>query len=314
MNLKKILIIGGTGFFGKSLVNYFINKKSKKKTQIIIFARKVKKFKLINDNKNLSIKKIKGNILNTKTLPKANLVIYCALSKKYKDDIRAIKNFCFLSKKYYRNSKIIYVSSGAIYGILPRNINRVKEEYSSDNRNKFNNYKKNYSMAKKINELQIQDLGKCGLNVAIARCFTFVGEMFSQNSNFAIIDFINCVLKKRKIILKAKHKVIRSYMHADDLAFFLLKILNFASNNCPIFNCGSDHGVSFNQLLNFLSKKYNVKLDKKKYNYKNKYIDLYVPNINKFRKEFKFYKKLNSFKAIEKTIYNLKKRQIGFYK
>ena len=106
MSLEKILIIGGSGFFGKSLVNYFIKKRLKRKTQIIIFSRKADKFQLKNNNKNLSIKKTKGNILNTKTLPRANLVIYCALLKKYKNDIKAIKNFCFLSKKYYHNSKI----------------------------------------------------------------------------------------------------------------------------------------------------------------------------------------------------------------
>jgi dTDP-glucose 4,6-dehydratase len=306
MNLKKILIIGGTGFFGKSLVNYFIKKKLKKKTQIIIFARKIEKFKLKNNNKNLSIKKIKGNILNTKTLPNANLVIYCALLKKYRDDIKAVKNFCFLSKKYYRNSKILYASSGAVYGVIPQNVTRVREDYFSNNKIEFKNYKKNYLIAKKANETQIRNLGSQGLKVSIARCFTFVGEFLSQKSNFAIIDFINCILEKKKIILRAKHKVIRSYLYSDDLAFFLMKILNVASRQCPIFNCGSDNAVSLNQLAQLLSKKYNIKLNINKYDNK-KNIDLYVPNINKFRKKFKFYKKLNSYQAVIKTVSEFKK-------
>lgn len=306
MRLKKILIIGGSGFFGKSLVNYFIKKRLKKKTQIIIFSRKAEKFKLKNNNKNLSIKKIKGNILNTKTLPEANLVIYCALLKKYKDDIKAIKNFCFLSKKFYHNSKILYVSSGAVYGVLPKNITRVKEDYFSNNKIKFKNYKKKYLIAKKANETQIQNLGSQGLNVSIARCFTFVGEFLSPKSNFAIMDFINCILRKKKIFLRAKHKVVRSYLYSDDLAFFLLKILNVASPQCPIFNCGSDNAVSLNYLSKFLSNKYNIELNITKFDNK-KNIDLYVPNINKFRKKFKFYKKLNSYKAVIKSINKIKK-------
>ena len=306
MRLEKILIIGGSGFFGKSLVNYFIKKKLKIRTQIIIFSRKADKFKLKNNNKNLSIKKTKGNILNTKTLPKANLVIYCALLKKYKDDIKAINNFCFLSKKYYHNSKILYVSSGAVYGVLPKNITRVKEDYFSNNKIKFKNYKKKYLIAKKANETQIQNLGIQGLNVSIARCFTFVGEFLSQKSNFAIMDFINCILRKKKIFLRAKHKVVRSYLYSDDLAFFLLKILNVASPQCPIFNCGSDNAVSLNYLSKFLSNKYNIELNITKFDNK-KNIDLYVPNINKFRKKFKFYKKLNSYKAVIKSINEIKK-------
>jgi dTDP-glucose 4,6-dehydratase len=306
MRLEKILIIGGSGFFGKSLVNYFIKKRLKKKTQIIIFSRKPEKFKLKNNNKNLSIKKTKGNILNTKTLPEANLVIYCALLKKYKDDIKAIKNFCSLSKKFYHNSKILYVSSGAVYGVLPKNITRVKEDYFSNNKIKFKNYKKKYLIAKKANETQIQNLGSQGLNVSIARCFTFVGEFLSQKSNFAIMDFINCILRKKKIFLRAKHKVVRSYLYSDDLAFFLLKILNVASPQCPIFNCGSDNAVSLNYLSKFLSNKYNIELNITKFDNK-KNIDLYVPNINKFRKKFKFYKKLNSYKAVIKSINEIKK-------
>ena len=306
MRLEKILIIGGSGFFGKSLVNYFIKKRLKKKTQIIIFSRKADKFKLKNNNKNLSIKKTKGNILNTKTLPKANLVIYCALLKKYKDDIKAINNFCVLSKKYYNNSKILYVSSGAVYGVLPKNITRVKEDYYSNNKIKFKNYKKKYLLAKKTNETQIQNLGNQGLNVSIARCFTFVGEFMSKKSNFAIMDFINCIFKKKKIFLRAKHKVVRSYLYSDDLAFFLLKILNVASPQCPIFNCGSDNAVSLNYLSKFLSNKYNIKINITKFNNK-KNIDLYVPNINKFRKNFKFYRKLNSCEAVIKSINEIKK-------
>jgi dTDP-glucose 4,6-dehydratase len=312
MRLEKILIIGGSGFFGKSLVNYFIKKRLKKKTQIIIFSRKAEKFKLKNNNKNLSIKKTKGNILNTKTLPKANLVIYCALLKKYKDDIKAIKNFCFLSKKFYHNSKILYVSSGAVYGVLPKNITRVKEDYFSNNKIKFKNYKKKYLIAKKANEIQIQNLGSQGLNVSIARCFTFVGEFLSQKSNFAVMDFINCILRKKKIFLRAKHKVVRSYLYSDDLAFFLLKILNVASPQCPIFNCGSDNAVSLNYLSKFLSNKYNIELNITKFDNK-KNIDLYVPNINKFRKKFKFYKKLNSYKAVIKSINEIKKKCKKYY-
>jgi dTDP-glucose 4,6-dehydratase len=306
MSLEKILIIGGSGFFGKSLVNYFIKKRLKRKTQIIIFSRKADKFQLKNNNKNLSIKKTKGNILNTKTLPRANLVIYCALLKKYKNDIKAIKNFCFLSKKYYHNSKILYISSGAVYGVLPRNITRVKEDYFSNNKIKFKNYKEKYSIAKKANEIQIQNLGSQGLNVSIARCFTFVGEFLSQRSNFAIMDFINCILRKKQIFLRAKHKVVRSYLYSDDLAFFLLKILNVASPQCPIFNCGSDNAVSLNYLSKLLSDKYDIELNVTKFDNKKK-IDLYVPNINKFRRKFKFYKKLNSYKAIIKSINEIKK-------
>ena len=42
MRLEKILIIGGSGFFGKSLVNYFIKKRLKKKLKSLFFQEKQK--------------------------------------------------------------------------------------------------------------------------------------------------------------------------------------------------------------------------------------------------------------------------------
>jgi hypothetical protein len=42
---------------------------------------------------------------------------------------------------------------------------------------------------------------------------------------------------------------------------------------------------------------------------KRTYLDQYVPNINKFRKDFKFYKKLSSYNAVVKTINQLKNKQ-----
>ena len=85
-----------------------------------------------------------------------------------------------------------------------------------------------------------------------------------------------------------------------------MKILNIASPQCPIFNCGSDNAVSLNYLSKLLSNKYNIELNITKFDNK-KNIDLYVPNINKFRKKFKFYKKLNSYKAVIKSINEIKK-------
>jgi nucleoside-diphosphate-sugar epimerase len=84
---KKVLIIGGTGFFGKSIVDFFLKKKLSTNIEIIVFSKKAKKFKFNKKiNKNLFIKKISGNILNTKNLPKADIIIYCALLKNLDHD------------------------------------------------------------------------------------------------------------------------------------------------------------------------------------------------------------------------------------
>ena len=305
---KKVLIIGGTGFFGKSIVDFFLKKKLSNNIEIIVFSKKAKKFKFKKKiNNNLFIKKISGNILNTKNLPKADIIIYCALLKNLDQDIKAVSNFISIAKKIYNDSKILYVSSGAVYGELPNNVKNVKENFSKIKDFKSDNYKKKYALAKIINEKQFKKLAKLGFKVSIARCFSFVGEHLFGNSKYAIADFIKNILSKKSIYIKSNYLVIRSYLHADDLSIFLLKIANKSNTNCPVYNCGSDDSVRLNRLSQLLSIKYDLKFICKKI--KRSYLDQYVPNINKFRKDFKFYKKLSSYNAVVKTINQLKNKQ-----
>jgi nucleoside-diphosphate-sugar epimerase len=134
-----------------------------------------------------------------------------------------------------------------------------------------------------------------------------VGEHLFGNSKYAIADFIKNILSKKSIYIKSNYLVIRSYLHADDLSIFLLKIANKSNTNCPVYNCGSDDSVGLNRLSQLLSIKYDLKFISKKI--KRSYLDQYVPNINKFRKDFKFYKKLSSYNAVVKTINQLKNKQ-----
>jgi nucleoside-diphosphate-sugar epimerase len=305
---KKVLIIGGTGFFGKSIVDFFLKKKLSNNIEIIVFSKSAKKSKFKKkNNKNLFIKKISGNILNTKNLPKADIIIYCALLKNLDQDIKAVSNFISIAKKIYNDSKILYVSSGAVYGELPKNVKNVKENFSKIKDFKSNNYKNKYALTKIVNEKQFKKLAKLGFKVSIARCFSFVGEHLFGNPKYAIADFIKNILSKKSIYVKSNYPVIRSYLHADDLSIFLLKIANKSNINCPVYNCGSDNSVSLNRLSLLLSIKYDLKFISKEI--KRTYLDQYVPNINKFRKDFKFYKKLSSYNAVVKTINQLKNKQ-----
>jgi FlaA1/EpsC-like NDP-sugar epimerase len=76
---KTLLLIGGTGFFGKSILKYFdsnANSLKKKFNKIIILSRGKIKIKF---NKNLKkffkLVKINSNIEHAKTLPKADCII-----------------------------------------------------------------------------------------------------------------------------------------------------------------------------------------------------------------------------------------------
>jgi nucleoside-diphosphate-sugar epimerase len=94
-------------------------------------------------------------------------------------------------------------------------------------------------------------------------------------------------------------------MHADDLVQWLLKIVLKANNKCPIYNVGSDHSINIRTLGAYLAK--NNKLSFKFNKIKSNFIDVYLPSINKAKKELKLKLKYNSHEAINNTINSLKK-------
>lgn len=305
--MKSLLIIGGSGFFGKSILNYFSNLKKKKKIdKIIIYSRrKFKNRQLIKKLKKFFlIREINKNLLKVKNLPKADYVIYTAIiDNNYDKDHLSVKNYCYLAKKYHKNSLILYVSSGAVYGKQKKTTNSFNENYLQYKRKKNfgDNYKEKYSSIKLKNEKLFKKLGAFGLKVSIARCFNVVGEFVPRNSNFVIGNIIQNILDKKNITIKANYKVIRSYMYSDDLARWLLKILYSSNINCPIFNVGSDDPVSIHKLADFLAKKYKLKVEKSD-KISNIIIDKYLPNIQKAKKNFNLRVILNSYDSVVKTI------------
>jgi|TARA_B110000971_G_C19972928_1_gene483525 nucleoside-diphosphate-sugar epimerase len=305
---KRLLIVGGTGFIGQSILDFFTKKnlfEKKVKEIIITYSNK----KLIKKKKykinNISINYIKCNLLNNFKLPKAKYIIYCALLKNLLKDPLAVKNFCKFAEKNFRKSNLLYISSGAIYGNQPRNVKKLKENYLLKNKKiDFSDKKKNlYALAKWKNEKTFLSLSDKCQKIGIARCFAFVGSRLPRKKNFAIGNFINSIINKKNIYLKAKNRVIRSYMYADDMTFWLLKII-FNLNKKPlIYNVGSNQAVDIKNLAFSLAKKYKLKL---KMSYKNipnnKFIDNYVPDISLARKELGLKLNFTNLQSIYKTI------------
>lgn len=314
MNCKKyksLLIIGGTGFFGQSILdyfdrNFFLNKKINK---IIILSRKSNKIKIKkNIRNNFLVLKVNKNILNAKIIPYADYVFYCAILKNYKDDHKAVKNYYNLAKKYHRKSKILYMSSGAVYGQQPQYLRNIKESYIFKNKRlSFKNKKKNmYSIIKLKNEALFMKLANLKIKVSLARCFTFVGKFLPRRSNYVIGNFIQSILDNQPLQVNANYKVIRSYMHTDDLVRWLLKIVSKANFSCPVYNVGSDQGINVRKLGLYLAKKY--KLVYKFTKTKSSFADIYLPSVNKAKKELKLKLNYNNFESVDDIIKSLKDR------
>lgn len=312
--MATLLVIGGSGFFGKSILDSY--KRGLLNPwdidTVMVMARNAEGLKesnpeLLSD----SVKLLNGDISSCLELPGADYVIHAAAStdvRNYltspdveKKNIQAgTYNYCELAKKFHLNSRILYCSSGAIYGQQPPSMEYLSEDYVGGSTDEMDQTKKDYAAAKRDGEKAIIELGKEGLKVSIARCFAFVGKYLPRDQHFAIGNFIEDGRKGRSIEVKARHKVYRSYMHADDLASWLMTICHSSNQNCPIYNVGSDCSVDMTELANLVGLEFNVCITA--HEIVSNVVDRYVPSILRAQNQLGLGLTIDIKQAIKATI------------
>ena len=299
---RKLLIIGGSGYLGQSFFDYINAGKLKnvRLSEIIIISRKRKKIK-----SNIKISYIVKNIKDIKKIPLTDYVIYAANSKNNLENLKGINNFVSLLTEKYKKSKILFTSSGAVYG--PRNYKkkfREKDLVSFKKVSTFKSYKKEYAKSKIIIEKKFKELGKDGFNVSIARLFTFVGKRILTRNDFAITNLVKQAQnpKTKYLLLNSSKNVYRGYMHSEDLIRWIIKILINSNSKCEIYNVGSDEAITIKQLANLISKKYKKKVSIKNKKISKDSIDYYVPSVSKIKKELNLINKFNIKKSLDQIL------------
>ena len=277
--MKKLIIIGSSGFVGKSLND---------------FLKKRKSYKIFNYSRTQ-----KKNIIETNKLPESDFIIYCINNKNIKTSLKYFFHFKNILHKNKKRPKILFFSSGAVYG--PRSLEKKfseKDQIDMEKYKKFFGYKKKYAKEKYLLEEEFKKIAKDGYKVSIARGFTFYGKHI-LNYDYLISKLIFAV--KSKKILKIKNSnTIRSYMHADDMCRWLIKILNISSNECPVVNLGSDKIIDLKKLIYFLNKNFKARIQITKS--ASKKIDYYIPSIKLAYKYLKLRNRINFNSAISLLI------------
>lgn len=308
--MSTLLLIGGTGFFGKSFLDSFQRGQLDEWgiNRIIAMSRNAERLRdeapeLLDERVEL----LNADIGATEWLPSADYVIHAAAStdaRNYlaqpeaeRQNIQAgVYNYCHLAPKYHSNSKIVYVSSGAVYGSQPPDIEFIDESYEVKDASDIPEGKRDYAIAKRDAEAALKCLAAEGLSVSIARCFAFVGRWLPRDQHFAIGNFIEDGLQGRPIEVKATYPVYRSYMYADDLVRWLMVMAVTASSACEIYNVGSDQAVNVRDLAACVAEVFGSIVNKPAC--AEEKIDRYIPSIEKARSKLGLYVEVNLKNAI----------------
>jgi len=91
-----------------------------------------------------------------------------------------------------------------------------------------------------------------GLDVKIARCFTFAGRYLNPAAGFAITDFVLDALRGGPVVVRGDGTARRSYLHGADLAAWLWTIL---LRGLPgrTYNVGSEESIGIGELAHAIA-------------------------------------------------------------
>jgi nucleoside-diphosphate-sugar epimerase len=314
---KSIFLTGGTGFFGKWLLESFIylNEKLDLNAKITTLTRNpesfLNDFPFYNDYRN-TICFVKGDILSYdfNLEEKFQFIIHAATaaseSLNNSNPLLMMDTITIGTRRVLefalRNpiEGFLFVSSGAIYGKQPWNVSHVKESdcFKID----INSAKSAYAEGKRIAELYCSTyFEQQKLPIKIARCFAFVGPYLPLDTHFAIGNFINNALLNEDIIIKGDGKALRSYLYSADLMIWLWTIIIKGKNNTP-YNVGSDNPIELKELALMIASelKGNMKVEIQNA-ILSKIEDRYIPDVEK-SKSLNLIQKISLYDSIMRTL------------
>jgi len=316
LNGKRILLTGGTGFFGKWLLETFsaVLKEIPNTMHVYILSRNPEKFKTtcphLYQNRNFTF--LKGDITDfTFTGIEADYIIHAATEASARlnherplimintivDGTRNVLEFA----RRQQVERMLFISSGAVYGILPEDQKGFSEDFIGGPDPLVPSSA--YAEAKRMAELLCACYGvEHKIEIPVARCFAFVGPYMELDAHFAIGNFIRNGLKGENIVINGDGKPLRSYMYAADLVIWLLHILLLGKSG-DAYNVGSDEIVSIRELACMVASFFpGLEVQVRNEVHPTDRNQHYVPDIQKSMNTFMLQKPITLHESLERTI------------
>lgn len=308
MTKKKIIILGGTGFVGKNLVNYFSKNKS---YDVVATFNKTPFFK------NEKVKWIRTDLRDSKKIKNLfkdiDIVIQAAATTSGAKDIvekpyihvtdNAVMNSLILREIFHSNVKhFVFFSCTVMY---PNSEKKLNEE---SNLKKLH---KNYFGVGNT-KLYIEKMCEFYSNISETK-YTAIrhSNIYGPHDKFdlekshifgASITKVGNSFDNNFVEVWGDGKEKRDLLYIDDLIDFVQKIITNQKTNFEIFNCGSGNSVSINHIVKriiyFMNPKCKIIYNKNKPSIKTSLLI----DCSKARKEIGWFPKTSLDDGIKKTI------------
>jgi dTDP-glucose 4,6-dehydratase len=142
--------------------------------------------------------------------------------------------------------RLLFTSSGAVYGRQPSSLSHIPEDYSGAP--PTTDTSSAYGQGKRVSEFLCGAWSQaCGFDAVIGRLFAFVGPMLPLDANYAVGNFIRDAMAGGPVRIEGDGTAYRSYLYAADLAIWLWTLLMRGEKGAA-YNVGSSQEISIADL------------------------------------------------------------------
>jgi len=308
----KLFLTGGTGFFGCWLLESFAaaNRAFDLQAEVVVLSRHPELFakKAPHLASDPAIRMLEGDVADFR-FPQGRFshIIHAATTSSTPvSNSDMVKTVLLGTQRILAFAaatgaeKLLFTSSGAVYGPQPSELLNIPETFTGAPplvANSLQVYGESKRMAEMLCSIAHQETG---LQIKIARCFTFVGPHLPLDARFAIGNFIRDGMAALPIRVQGDGSPYRSYLYAADLAIWLWTILFKGQPDRP-YNVGSPHAISLRELAETTGSMFSVPVSIAKPPQAHSPASRYVPDTSRAESELGLRVQTSLEEAIRKT-------------
>jgi dTDP-glucose 4,6-dehydratase len=258
---QSIFITGGTGFVGAWLVESLLHAHERfdLNVRLVLLTRDAEAFRARSPHiaGHRAVQVLQANVA-VFSFPQGEFpyVIHAATERQaapttanpqgsFDTDIAATRRVLQFAAEH-GTQRLLFTSSGAVYGKQPSDVSHVPEEHAGAPITTAQNSA--YGEAKRVSEFLCAAYARQhGFVAVIARLFAFVGPRLPLDENYAVGNFIGDVISGGPVRIAGDGTPYRSYLYAADLAIWLWKLLLCGQSARP-YNVGSGKAVNIADL------------------------------------------------------------------
>jgi nucleoside-diphosphate-sugar epimerase len=255
---RHILVTGGTGFLGRSILDYLGESAARygARFHVTVISRTPERF--LRERPAYAaldwLSVLPGDINHLPAVDSPPTDVIHAAGDSHRGDsqlqwidqiaggTRAALDWAVRSGA----QRFLFTSSGAVYGRQPESLARLPETFAGAPPPTESSSV--YGQAKRLAE-QLCTLYRAthGLETIIARCFAFTSPYVPLDGPYAIGNFIRDALRSDVIRVRGDGRAVRTYLFGRDMAHWLVTMLTRGAAG-EAYNVGSDQPLTMAEL------------------------------------------------------------------